>query len=126
VVAATLGWMISSFQDESGLASPRPLRLCVFSILHLPSSILLGWGGTGKGRGMNGRGIKARNHFRKIPLTSIPLTPAEFFVGLRLGVESRFNAAGPFAFPDILRGWQSFSPALAEGTGLRWVNVPPI
>jgi len=30
---------------------------------------------------MNGRGIKAENHFRKIPLTIIPLTSAEFLVG---------------------------------------------
>jgi len=67
--------------------------------------------------------MMAGNHFRKIPLTSIPLTSAEYFVGLRLGVESRFNAAGLFVFPDILKGWQSFSPALAEGIGLRWVNV---
>jgi len=73
---------------------------------------------------MSGRRIKAGNYFRKIPMTSIPLTSAEFFAGLRLGVESRFNAAGvAFVFPGILKGWRSFSPALAEGIGLRWVEV---
>jgi len=43
--------------------------------------------------------------------------------GLRDCARSGELAFAGISIPDILKGWRSSSPALADGIGLRWVNV---